>query len=263
MFHGDPVAEGRDSQAVHRGCFPLTVRIEERQGYGTRIAGARGDDPETSARLRPAGRTKNRRLDRVTARLTVRWGMHGSRCPGHGHTVQQDACLGGEQRNRRDPLDKRASGAAPAELEITDRHPVHAINMSRMVGRVTASVLLAVGGDPKEYGSAKAYRKVFGLNLKERSSGTKQGQLHLTKRGSGLARAYLYMSALRYIHRDPVVRSWYAKKVARQGGHAKMKAVTAIMRKLVMAVFHVAHGHPFDARKLFDLSRLELSADGL
>ncbi len=132
--------------------------------------------------------------------------------------------------------------------------------LSTMVGKVTASVLLAMAGDPTQYKSAQAYRKAFGLNLKEKSSGRQKGGLHLSKRGSSLARVYLFMTALRFIHRSAVVKAWYDKKVQRQGGQMKLKAVVAVMRKLTLAMWHVAQGHAFDAAKLFDTRRLKLSA---
>ena len=50
----------------------------------------------------------------------------------------------------------------------------------------------------------------------------------------------------------------YLKKVKRDGGRAKVRAVVAVMRKLVMALWHVARGAEFDARKLFDVRRLEV-----
>ena len=102
------------------------------------------------------------------------------------------------------------------------------------------------------------YQKALGLNLKEKSSGKHQGALHITKRGPGVARLFLYLAALRLVQRDPIVKAWYAKKVARQGGIAKNRAVVAVMRKLAKALWHVAGGATFDSRKLFDVSRLRL-----
>ena len=70
---------------------------------------------------------------------------------------------------------------------------------------------------------------------------------------------YLYMASLRYIKEDEVVKAWYAAKVRRQGDRAKIRAVTAVMRKLSMAIWHVARGDVFDARRLFDADRLKLT----
>lgn len=130
-----------------------------------------------------------------------------------------------------------------------------------VVGKTTAAVLVAAVGSPRRYPSAYAYVKSLGLNLKEKSSGKrKKGALHITKRGPGIARMFLYMAALRAIKEDPVAKAWYAKKVARQGGTAKNKALVAIMRKLAMAVWHVvAKGEAFDSYKLFDAKRLKVA----
>jgi len=130
--------------------------------------------------------------------------------------------------------------------------------MAPVVGKATAAVLVAGVGDPRDFDCPQALVKAVGLNLRERSSGKKKGGLHITKRGSGVARLYLWMAALRLIQSDRVVKAWYAKKVKRQGGQAKTKAVVAVMRKLVLGLWHVARGEAFDGAKLFDTRRLAL-----
>ena len=69
---------------------------------------------------------------------------------------------------------------------------------------------------------------------------------------------FLYFAALRFIQREPIARAWYAKKVKRQGGRLRSKAVVALMRKLAKALWHVARGSEFDPTLLFDASRLRL-----
>jgi transposase len=128
-----------------------------------------------------------------------------------------------------------------------------------VVGKTTAAVVVASLGDPRNYSSAAAFLKATGLNLKEKSSGKHKGGLHITKRGPGVVRLFLYLAALRLVQRHPVVNAWYQKKVQRQGGLAKPKAVIPIMRKLVLAVWFVARGEAFDVTKLFDVSRLKIS----
>jgi len=125
-------------------------------------------------------------------------------------------------------------------------------------GKTTAAVFYTLVGDPQKFDSTGALLKGFGLNVKIRCSGKKRGELHITKRGPGLARWYMYLAALRMIKDDPIVRAWYDKKVARDGGKVKMKAVVAIMRKLVKGLWHVARGKTFDASLLFDTSGLDL-----
>lgn len=130
--------------------------------------------------------------------------------------------------------------------------------MRPVVGATTAGVLVASIGDPRHYGSAYAYTKALGLNLKEKSSGKQKGPLHITKRGPGVARLFLYLAALRMIQREPICRAWYAKKVQRQGGQLKSKAVVALTRKLAKALWHIARGATFDAALLFDTTRLDI-----
>ena len=130
--------------------------------------------------------------------------------------------------------------------------------MSRAVGKGTAAILVAEGGDPQHYQSAGQWEKTFGLNLKERSSGKHIGKLKITKRGSGRARKWLYLAALRLIREDLVVRTWFEKLVAGDGGKQRKKPIVAVMRKLVRALWHVGRGDPLDTRKLFDVKRLGL-----
>jgi transposase len=119
-----------------------------------------------------------------------------------------------------------------------------------VVGCATACVLWASVGDPCNYPCGAAYRKALGLNLTERSSGTQQGRLHISKRGSAQARRWLYLAALRQVKKAGV-RAWYEAKKARDGQEAK-GAVVAVMRKLVLALYAVAaRGATFEARRLF------------
>lgn len=153
---------------------------------------------------------------------------------------------------------RKAANKARAEVERLSEAHEAAGRMGQLIGKATAAVLVSKAGDPQEYASANSLVKSLGLNLKERSSGKHKGQLKITKRGSNVCRYYLYLAALRLIQDDPVVRAWYDKKVARDGGRMKNKAVIAVVRKLVKGLWHVARGEPFDARLLFDTSKLDL-----
>jgi len=131
--------------------------------------------------------------------------------------------------------------------------------LASVVGKTSAAVLVSTQGSPQDYPDAGSYLKSLGLNLKERSSGKFQGQLKITKRGPGIARLYLYLAALRWLYRDPIIQAWYQRKVARDGGH-KGKAIVAIMRKLAKALWYVAQGRPFDSHKLFNRKALAMAA---
>lgn len=124
--------------------------------------------------------------------------------------------------------------------------------MGTLIGLVTTAVLLSCHLDPRKYDCARSYQKALGLNLKEKSSGRHVGQLKITKRGSSVARSYLYFAALRLIKSNAVVKAWYLKKV---DPRAKNKTVIAVMRKLSTALWYVGRGDKFDATKLFTTSQ--------
>jgi transposase len=128
-------------------------------------------------------------------------------------------------------------------------HPVIA-QQGRTIGIPTACVLWTHLGDPRQYHCAAAYRKAMGLNLKERSSGKYQGQLKISKRGSGAVRQWLYLSALRLIRNEPRARRWYRRKLAR-GEMTKMSAITGMMRKLSMSMWAIVNrAEPFDVERM-------------
>ena len=149
-----------------------------------------------------------------------------------------------------------AGRGAKALVEALVEGDEAARRMSVVIGKTTAAVVISGVGDPQRFQSAGALEKAMGLNLKERSSGKHQGKLKITKRGPGECRFYLYLAALRLIMNDPVTARWYERKVDRQGGKAKNKAVVAVMRKLARALWHVARGARFDTMLLFDAVKL-------
>lgn len=139
--------------------------------------------------------------------------------------------------------------------ELLKRDPV-AMRLAVLMGPTTAMVLAADLGDLTTYANPKALEKACGLNLREDSSGKRKSGLHITKRGPARVRQYLYLAALRLLKCDPIVRAWYASRVAR--GQRKLCAVIAVVRKLVRSLIFVARGDEFQARKLFDVRRLDL-----
>jgi len=122
--------------------------------------------------------------------------------------------------------------------------------MAAAIGKLTTAILIGLHLDPRHFSSARSYQKALGLNLTEKSSGQYHGQLKLSKRGSATARKYLYLAALRLIQKDPVIGQWYQNKA---DPRVKMKTVIACLRKLAKALWYVARGERFDARKLVTL----------
>ena len=130
---------------------------------------------------------------------------------------------------------------------------------SRYVGAVGAStlaVLWATVGDPREYDSSGSFLKALGLNLKERSSGRRVGELAISKRGPSRARRWIYYWGLRAIQRDEL-QAWYVAftRVGQadcdNSEHRKMKGVVAAMRMLCEGLWHaMKHDEDFDYGKL-------------
>ena len=88
------------------------------------------------------------------------------------------------------------------------------------------------------------------MNLKERSSGKYQGHLKITKRGSSLARRWLYFAALRMVQKAGI-REWFVAKKHKDQERGN-GAVVAVMRKLALALHAVAtRGVTFEPARLF------------
>jgi hypothetical protein len=148
-----------------------------------------------------------------------------------------------ELRTRVKEIDRRIRAAVATQASLS--------GLAEAFGATTTAVIFADVGNPAEFQSSRAFQKALGLNLKESSSGTRQGRLRITKRGPGRARRYLFLAALRCIARYPLARAWYQARTAFQGG-LKIKAVVALMRKLARAMIHVARGQSLDVSRLFD-----------
>ncbi|MDZ4063416.1 MAG: IS110 family transposase [Coriobacteriia bacterium] len=148
-----------------------------------------------------------------------------------------------------------------AEIAKAVRAEPAAKRIVSVIGPAASAVILAYLGDPAQYASAGALEKAAGLNLKVRSSGKTAGQLKLTKRGPAVVRKYLYLAALRLILNNAVVRAWYVRREGYQS-KSKLKAVVAVVRKLIRALWHVArHDESFDATRLFDTRSLNLEVE--
>lgn len=160
--------------------------------------------------------------------------------------------LAAETRRRQQLVQKSKN-----RLELLSLNDAPLARVGEVVGHVTSAVLSSRLGSFSNYPNTGSLLKGPGLNLKEISSGRRQGQLGITKRGSSQVRQYLYLAVLRWIQKDPWARAWYEKKVQRDGGQLKRKALVALMRKLLCGLWWVARGEVFDSTKLFDTRILE------
>ena len=169
---------------------------------------------------------------------------------------QELALMQSLAKNAREATQRVAAARAILEGLAADIDSVR--RTGAVVGMATAAVFVAMLGDFNRYPSPRALLKAAGLNLKVRSSGKRTGQLAITKRGPGVVRRWLFMATLRWIKTEPIARAWYQSKLTRNGG-ITLKAITALMRKLLAGLYHVARGEELILSKLFDLSRLDIS----
>jgi transposase len=131
--------------------------------------------------------------------------------------------------------------------------------LAAVVGPACAASIVSHVGAPSSFATPAALEKAMGLNLKVKSSGEGVGKLHITKRGPAQVRQLLYLAVLRLLQSDRIVAAWCRARKSYGGESGKRKAIVAVMRKLVRALWHVARGSTFDATKLFDVRRLDLT----
>lgn len=179
------------------------------------------------------------------------------------HTMGMPMTKGEEQKLRAITAQiedhSRRQDSVDTEIEALVRQDEALSRLATVVGPACAAAIGTLVGSPLDFPSASAFEKAMGLNLKERSSGTRMGQLSITKRGSGQTRQLLYMAVLRLLNSEPVVIAWYRGRRAYKAG-SPLKAAVAVMRKVARALWHVARGGTFDATKLFDVRRLDLAS---
>ncbi len=107
------------------------------------------------------------------------------------------------------------------------------------VSVVTAATFVGSVGDVRAYDSSRQILRLAGMSLVEKSSGTHQGQLRLSKRGRPILRRHAFILALRWIRRDGPFRATFEAMTARNG-EIKMKAVVAIARRALKILYTVA-----------------------
>ena len=123
----------------------------------------------------------------------------------------------------------------------------------RGIGFLSAVVLIAEMGDFKLFSSPKKLYAYFGLDPAVKQSGKLNGdKVHMSKRGSILARRVLHMVALNNVKVDkgsgtpvnPVVYDYYTRKCS---GKKKTVAMGAVMHKICNIIFAMLRDNkPFE-----------------
>ena len=106
-----------------------------------------------------------------------------------------------------------------------------------MKGLGTVSVAGIIGelGDFSGFSHSDEILKYAGLNLYEISSGDHRGQKRISKIGRSLVRKHLFYAAINTIRKNGIMHEKFAGYIAR--GMNKMKALVAIMKKLLVIMF--------------------------
>jgi transposase len=114
------------------------------------------------------------------------------------------------------------------------------------VGPTTAQAILAELPEPARFASAQQAAAYAGLAPREYASGTSvRKRTRLSKAGNARLRKALYLPALTALRFNPLLRALFDRLVA--AGKAKMAAVGACMRKLLMIAYGVLKNRaPFD-----------------
>jgi transposase len=118
-------------------------------------------------------------------------------------------------------------------------------------GSKTLAVLRAELGDVQRFSRTDEVIAYAGMDIEIKESGLWKGKAKLSKRGSGLLRRVLYMTALRCIHRqDSAFGVYYQRLVER--GLKKGSALMAVMRKLLAVAAHLLmhEGEEYDPGKV-------------
>ena len=118
-------------------------------------------------------------------------------------------------------------------------------------GPKTLAVLRAELGDVQRFARTDEVIAYGGMDIQIKESGLWKGKAKLSKRGSGLLRRMLYMTALRCIHREDSAFGVYYQRLVERG-LKKGSALMAVMRKLLAVAAHLLmhEGEEYDPRKV-------------
>ena len=113
------------------------------------------------------------------------------------------------------------------------------------VGAFTAGVLTAKIVSIDRFASPDKLVGYFGVYSVIHESGTRKGQLGMSRKGNDLARKALFMACQSGVQHNPALRRLYHRKLSQ--GKSKMVALGHCMRKLLHLVYAVwSKNEPFD-----------------
>ncbi|MFQ6052558.1 MAG: IS110 family transposase [Candidatus Hydrothermarchaeota archaeon] len=112
-----------------------------------------------------------------------------------------------------------------------------------------AARFMAELGDPNSIRSPKALVKLTGIASKEFKSGSSvHKKPKISKKGNPFLRTIAYYMAISCIKRNPRLAAYYQHLLSK--GKPKMVAVCAVIRKLLLVIYHVLHNEPYQPEKI-------------
>jgi transposase len=120
------------------------------------------------------------------------------------------------------------------------------------VGFTTVAGFLSEVGDLQRYDHPRQIQKLAGLNLKENSSGKRQGRTRITKRGRPRLRALLFRSVMVLVAKNPEFKALHAYFTKRSVNPLRKKqSLIALCCKLIRILFVLGRKQvPYDPAKL-------------
>jgi len=180
--------------------------------------------------------------------------LHAARRAGsHTRLVQQDIQAHIKQLQRRlERMKSQAYQVVHNDPQLTD--DARFVKSAPGFAELSATKLLAeLSGLPDDMTPAQWVAHA-GLDPRPCESGSSQrSSRRISKQGNARIRRALFMPALVAIQRDANVSAYYEKRL--ESGIAKLQAITAVMRKLLHALWGMLHHRQeWDGEKFYRLS---------
>jgi transposase len=126
------------------------------------------------------------------------------------------------------------------------------------IGEVTAAGLIGEVGDFRKFRTISEMMKLAGLDLYEVSSGRHKGQRRISKRGRSLMRKLLFFAAINAVKSNGIMHESYQQMLDR--GMPKIKALTAISRKLLRIIFALIRDNTVYVENYSQIHNFKLAA---
>jgi hypothetical protein len=126
------------------------------------------------------------------------------------------------------------------------------------IGEITAAGLIGEVGDFRKFRTISEMMKLAGLDLYEVSSGKHKGQRRISKRGRSLMRKLLFFVAINAVKSNGIMHEPYQQMLDR--GMPKIKALTAISRKLLRIIFALARDNTVYVENYSEIHNYKLAA---